>query len=173
MDVVRRKLMLVTTGTYKGLRLRSIDRIPEYVMSWFLTSYTLYRSESLISSSFVHIATQWKPKQMILDRVYPIYCFFGIRCNRTRPKHLTINLWRSRVNPQATRSTILILIKSWKLIIIRVCLFMFALRFNLALCSLLILFNLSKTETVKEMDETRYWPGLRSPHSLLQHSFYS
>ena len=52
-------------------------------------------------------------------------------------------------------------------------LFMFALRFNLALCSLLILFNLSKTETVKEVDETRYWPDLRSPHSLLQHSFYS
>ena len=34
--------------------------------------------------------------------------------------------------------------------------FIFALRFNLALCSL-ILFNLSKTETVKEMDETQYW----------------
>ena len=50
--------------------------------------------------------------------------------------------------------------------------FIFALRFNLALCSL-ILINLSKTETVKEMDETRYWPGLSSPHSPLQHSFYS
>ena len=29
MDVVRRKLMLATIGTYEGLRLRSIDRIPE------------------------------------------------------------------------------------------------------------------------------------------------